>query len=337
MVEWSLKRKLIRAVMRCRIPIALALFVAAGAAAAADGRIPLNQALADAQGFPLTIEAPGSYVLTSDLVVGSASVTAIDVDADWVAIDLNGFAIRGPGSPGSGRGVDATGQSGLMLRDGRIQGVGDAGIVAGARATLVDLEVRGCGGDGVVGGRDLLVEGSRITGNGGSGVACGRGCVSHASTLQGNGSRGVIASALPEATLLLAGGLVTGNGSNGVEVAGSSLVTSTTARANLNGFAVGFGGQTSAGASLVVASSASDHPGGVGVSGAEATLLVDVSLRDNQTGFTNSELAHQSTITGGQIRALDSPVVAQCTFDALGQFDTLISLGVNACGGGICP
>jgi hypothetical protein len=40
----------------------------------------------------------GSYRLTSNLVVPDANTDAIDVNADEVTIDLNGFSIIGPPS-----------------------------------------------------------------------------------------------------------------------------------------------------------------------------------------------------------------------------------------------
>lgn len=53
----------------------------------------------DTAGFPITISAPGSYRLTSNLVV-PAGVDAIQVSVDNVTIDLNGFSIKGPGTCG---------------------------------------------------------------------------------------------------------------------------------------------------------------------------------------------------------------------------------------------
>src|SRR5437588_2480577 len=91
---------------------------------AVDGVILIdqNRALAgnvtpgDAPGFPVTISVAGSYRLSGNLTVPDANTTAIEVTADSVTIDLNGFSIIGPtvctGSPvtscspvGQGRGV----------------------------------------------------------------------------------------------------------------------------------------------------------------------------------------------------------------------------------------
>src|SRR4051812_6036205 len=50
----------------------------------------------DTPGFPVTISAPGSYRLSSNLVVPDAATTAIQITADNVSLDLGGFSIIGP-------------------------------------------------------------------------------------------------------------------------------------------------------------------------------------------------------------------------------------------------
>src|SRR5437867_11366604 len=78
---------------------------------AVDGVVLIDQSRAlagnitpgDAPGFPVTISRTGSYALSGNLTVPNANTTAIVVNADDVAIDLNGFSIIGPvvckGSP----------------------------------------------------------------------------------------------------------------------------------------------------------------------------------------------------------------------------------------------
>jgi hypothetical protein len=74
------------------------------AAFADEGRVEIGQACANAgcfdgdpSGFPVEITRPGSYVLTSDLVVSPVTITtsdAIEIRADDVTLDLNGFSVR---------------------------------------------------------------------------------------------------------------------------------------------------------------------------------------------------------------------------------------------------
>ena len=86
------------------VAIALGSLIAATPALAVDGQVAITQARAmaggvtpgDAPGFPVSINLPGSYVLSSGLTVPDANTNAIVINADHVTVDLNGFAILGP-------------------------------------------------------------------------------------------------------------------------------------------------------------------------------------------------------------------------------------------------
>lgn len=174
--------------------------LAAAPAFAVDGAILVNQARAlagnvtsgDAPGFPISINAPGYYVLTSNLVVPNQNTTAIQVNANNVTIDLNGFAIQGPNvcvtdgftvaqpctlpssSPlATGIGVDAgTGVAFNVLNtriiNGTIDGVGGIGIFANVNARIEGVNISNTGSYGVYtfGGviRDVLVRACGATG-----------------------------------------------------------------------------------------------------------------------------------------------------------------------------
>ena len=86
-----------------RLILIFLVLVLAAPALAVDGVLEINQTAVEAAGgFPYTINAPGNYVLTSDLTV-TTDVTALLIVADDVTIDLNGFRIAGNSScaPGS--------------------------------------------------------------------------------------------------------------------------------------------------------------------------------------------------------------------------------------------
>jgi hypothetical protein len=79
------------------------LALTAGGPARAQATIDQNKALAgslspgDLPGFPITLSVPGSYKLTSNLVV-PAGLNGIEITSDNVTLDLNGFRIAGSGS-----------------------------------------------------------------------------------------------------------------------------------------------------------------------------------------------------------------------------------------------
>ena len=86
-----------------QVSLAALLMLALGSTAqAVDGAIEINQTKAlaggvtggDAAGFPVTIDTPGNYVLTGNLSVGNSNDDAIQVAAEDVTIDLNGFRIE---------------------------------------------------------------------------------------------------------------------------------------------------------------------------------------------------------------------------------------------------
>jgi hypothetical protein len=128
---------------------------------AADGvvQIDQNRALAgsvtpgDAPGFPVTISQPGSYRLSGNLTVPDADTTAIQITADAVTLDLNGFSIIGPAicairsmtcpSPGRGIGVQAgglqiEGPRGVRVRNGSVRGMGLQGIFMTGDGSFVE-------------------------------------------------------------------------------------------------------------------------------------------------------------------------------------------------------
>jgi hypothetical protein len=135
------------------VPAALLAFVApvCTSSPATAGVFEIHQLCAltggcfpgDGGGFPVTINQPGSYRLTSNLDVRGVSspedATAIQVQTggDNVEIDLNGFALIGPNtcsgppspcsSNGDGYGV-VSGAPGTEVRDGSIFGFGADGI-----------------------------------------------------------------------------------------------------------------------------------------------------------------------------------------------------------------
>ena len=179
---------------------------------AADGVIEINRAIVEANGsFPYVISEPGSYILTGNLTVPDEDTTAIEVQADHVTVDLNGFAIIGPvqctAEDGSvscsprGVGVGVQGRSlsdeeggafastNTVVRNGTVRGMGlhgvyiDSGRVEGVRA----LENRNTGIFAFGG----IVRGCLAESNGFFGIFISEGTVEHSIALF-NGAVGII-------------------------------------------------------------------------------------------------------------------------------------------------
>ncbi len=106
----------------------------------------------DAPGFPITICAPGSYILESNLTV-QANTDGIDITVPNVTIDLNGFTVAGPvtctGSGASlsctgstsGNGITATGSfitDNMTVRNGTVRGFAQLGVSLTGIGNIVD-------------------------------------------------------------------------------------------------------------------------------------------------------------------------------------------------------
>jgi hypothetical protein len=140
-----------------------------------DGAVEINQAKAlaggvtasDTPGFPVTIDAQGSYVLTGNLTVLAHGVNAIHVTSSEVSIDLSGFVITGPGDcsgsgtslsclpVGSGSGIWTFLPGGgasprVSVRRGEIRGFGVYGVFLGQDARVEDLVTDVNGSRGIV-------------------------------------------------------------------------------------------------------------------------------------------------------------------------------------------
>jgi hypothetical protein len=137
--------------------LALALLLAQPVLAT-EGVVEINQvgALAggittgDAPGFPVRLTGVGSYRLTSDLDA-PAGVAGIDISADSVSLDLNGFAIRGPlpcgpGSacPGTLAGVSGAARTRISVRNGQVANFPGPCIALGSAAQVERVLVQAC-------------------------------------------------------------------------------------------------------------------------------------------------------------------------------------------------
>jgi len=162
-----------------------------GSVHAVDGVFEINESCVqfgcfdgDGPGLPVQIQNSGSYRLTGNLTTGSVNQTLVDVNANNVTIDLNGFSLSGPvtcsgtslscSASGSGDGIDANSAENVTIRNGAITGMGDDGIRVSVGAYIEDLIVAENAGVGV----EALSSGSvlrrlSVRENGSNGVSLG--------------------------------------------------------------------------------------------------------------------------------------------------------------------
>jgi hypothetical protein len=189
---------------RIRLFLVACLMVLATSAFASDGVLEINQTCAlqtgcmsgDTAGFPVTITTSGSYVLTSDLDV-PPNVVAIDLRAEGLAIDLNGFTIRStylcePGdcpSIGAGNGInrnfgDLSWGRRVTVKNGSVIGFNGLGLRLAEEAHVEGVAVRHVGGAAIQVGAGSVVLANRVSNGRVRGLDLGEGTVYAHNTVQ---------------------------------------------------------------------------------------------------------------------------------------------------------
>ncbi len=204
--------------------VVLALLLLPGATSrAGDGVIEINQVIAtqqgvdadDPPGFPVLITRSGSYRLTSDLrvqILNSPAPDAVDIRADDVTLDLNGFTIRCTTSPivtgscstrgGSGDGIQIVEAEGVRIHSGNIRGFPGHGIFGSQSGTA------------------YVVDAVRSTENGLDGIYSAGNAQIYRSQFVDNGRYGIQARAFTDLVLDV---FTEGNGTAGIVDTGSAL------------------------------------------------------------------------------------------------------------------
>jgi len=265
------------------VAVAAGCVLSAGAAWGVDGVLEINQACAvnsgcfpgDTAGFPVTITASGSYRLTGELSVGSGAVTAIEITADFVGVDLNGFSIAGVttcsppsgtvtgcSNTGAGVGIQSS-NTGVAIERGFVRNMGSQGIeVLGDGSAVTDVGVssnggngvqlgstgivRDCvsgrnGGDGIVVGAGSQVLQSLASGNAGDGIDAGSSSHIIDNHISENGSNGIRALSVS----VVRGNVAVGNAATGIHVLEDGIVKDNTSAYNAIGLDLGVPGTTS--------------------------------------------------------------------------------------------
>lgn len=218
--------------MRVRLLLAL-LMPFALPASAGEGALEISPACAsgpgcfagDTPGYPVQITAPGSYVLTGDLVLPDENTTGIEISNSPVTVDLAGHAIRRANCAGSdcallaGEGFGIFGgaaSSGTTVRNGHVWGMGSVGLNLGTECIVDGADASRNGRSGIETQAGCVVSHCTAASNGVYGIRVGPGSSIQDSAARANGFAGFLA----ESGAVLRGNtayLNQGNGITGVE------------------------------------------------------------------------------------------------------------------------
>ena len=156
-------------------PLALLAVLAAGSVHAETTACTAIQAL------PTVITTSGIYCLKGDLLTSMSSGIAIEIAANFVTLDLNGWRIGG-GAAGTGTtaiGIHAINRRGITIRNGSIKGFLTGISLDGTPSTNTSHTVEAIRADGnletgiYLSATNSIVRDSQITNTGGSTAATG--------------------------------------------------------------------------------------------------------------------------------------------------------------------
>jgi hypothetical protein len=174
---------------------------------AVDGVIEINMARmaagnitpGDTPGFPVTISEPGSYRLTGNLTP-TPTVNGIEIGADNVTIDMNGFAIIG---------------SGLIIGTNVGDGITLVSGITPLNSTVKNGVIRGMLGDGIF-LTEVHVSGMYVHDNREDGIDVANSIVT-GNMVSGNSRFGIRVI-----NAIVTGNMVHDNGDVGLNLGGSS-------------------------------------------------------------------------------------------------------------------
>lgn len=178
-----------------------AALLAARPALAVDGVIEINQARAlaggitvnDFAGYPIRINAPGSYRLTGNLTTDGNN-SGIEIWSDDVTLDLNGFTLTCAGGLNVD-GIAIPGFRNVEIRNGTVRGCTRNGIFTNINTHFIRVIGVTAIGNAVTGidlqGQGNIIDGCTALNNPGGGMRAFEGSLVTDSIARGNAGPGL--------------------------------------------------------------------------------------------------------------------------------------------------
>ncbi len=263
--------------------------------------------LSDTSPSTFKITQPGSYYLTAN-VAGEAGKAGIEITADGVTVDLNGFIVAGAGT--NGISAVSTTLNNIVIRNGTVQLSGvdginlpdcsnarvehvtvvsnaGFGIEVGSRATVMNCIARANANTGIIVGNESIISDCVSSLNTNAGGVNPRGIQAGARVVisrcvvnnnEGNGLLAGVGSRITDCT-------VASNGFAGISTAQSCVISGCVSQSNATGFSTDFG-------TVISACTARDNSG-TGFNINAYNVVTDCTALGNNVGFdvfTNARL-----------------------------------------------
>jgi len=206
----------------------LGVWLLLGAGAwAGDGQIDIAE-------IPYTISSSGSYIVVHDLATTQTNTNGITIEADNVALDLNGHAIIGPGRAAgtTGHGIYVPGPAKYNIairngtaRDWRLDGIG---AFSAYNSQFEALRCYNNGSVAIAAGYGCKVNGNTCLENGGDGIDALNGSTVSGNTCSTNVDDGIYA----HYACTVSGNTCSYNTGDGIQVSGDCRVVDNTCDGN---------------------------------------------------------------------------------------------------------
>jgi parallel beta-helix repeat protein len=181
------------------------------------------------------ISQPGSYYLTANITLGSGPVFGIVIETNDVTLDLNGFAMTGPGLGYDGIVVakNAVARN-TVIRNGTLRNW-DTGVDAlNGFCELEHVRVYACASDGFDLGDHCNVKNCTAENNDGTGILVGSDCVVTDSVASSNAVNGISAGSCTVKNCT-----AVQNGDTGISIGNRCIVTDCQVSSNFTGISGG--------------------------------------------------------------------------------------------------
>lgn len=189
---------------------------------------------------PIVINQSGSYYL-AETILSIGGQHGIEITANDVTLDLNGFAVAGNTEVGSLDGIHVNGTlQNVTVKNGVVRNFVDSGIYAllASNCQFHDLILSNNGNNGLTAGDNAIITRCTSQANGGTGISISQACVVVDCVSRDNQANGISSSAGSS----IRGCVARNNGINGISTTFGCTVTDCTVFDNANiGIATGIG------------------------------------------------------------------------------------------------